>query len=236
MGQCSTLPASRDKNSVRSSTSHSQSSYHSREQREAYDEGSRRHLDGDVAMGQYSQQHSCSNRNNDHFMDDGTSNSYHTANSSKSTKRRSLDPVHELHYEDFFPAPPLPDGALRTRCYRLNLDVPAVLSPTNDALGPFFYKTPDHLLPRAVSLDDDDDMEEEKSATQIAIDTARIFRGIKVDNNGNIVGRNERSSRSRGKGQPSAKTAENSRQSAKIYKANDLVDEMVAGCGDVSVH
>jgi hypothetical protein len=82
----------------------------------------------------------------------------------------------------------------------------------------------------------DDDFEEEKSDTQIAIETARIFRGIKVDLNGNIVGRNERSSRSRGKGQTSTKTAENSRQSAKIYKANDLVDEMVVGGGNVSLY
>ena len=206
-------PTKRDKNSFRPSLS--QSTNHLWEQREAYDDNSRRHVDGDVVMGQYSQ----SNRNYDHSMDDGTSHSYHTANSSA---------------KNYVSEPTLPDGALRTRCYRLNLDAPTALSPTHDALGPFFYDTPSHLLPRAVSLDDD--FEEEKSDTQIAIETARIFRGIKVDLNGNIVGRNERSSRSRGKGQAGTKTAENSRQSAKIYKANDLVDEMVVGGGNVSLY
>lgn len=167
-------------------------------------------------------------RKYDQCMDDVASGSYHTTSSSKSMKRGSKDPTTEVNYEEYFPPPP--EGAVRTRCYRLNLDVPDELSPTHDLLGPFFYQTPLHLMSRSI-VSFDDEEEEEKSATQVAIDTARIFRGITVDNKGNIVGRNERSSRNRGKTQS---TAENSRQSAKIDKANDLVDEIFGSSGMVS--
>lgn len=227
MGQCSPLPANRSKHGMRSSMTSSQSSHYSREQREACNyraDDSRRQMDVD----EHGTRDAHTNRKYEQYMDDGASGSYHTAGSSKSMKRRSKDPISDMNHDEYFPPPP--EGALRTRCYRLNLEVPDGLSPTHDLLGPFVYQTPSHLMPRAtVSFDDDDDFEEEKSATQIAIETASIFRGISVDSRGNIVGRNERSSRNRGKTQS---TAENSRQSAKIDKANDLVDELAGGFGN----
>ncbi len=49
--------------------------------------------------------------------------------------------------------PPPPEGSKRTRCYRLNLDAPIVLSVQDHKLldavgtGPVFYEPPSHLLP-----------------------------------------------------------------------------------------
>jgi hypothetical protein len=220
-----------------------------REERETYDrrgpgtDDARRQTDGDVLMGDahpYSPR-SASRRAKEggqKFEDEASQSShpsqashYHSANSSRSSsrhKRSSSTRPTVATREDFFPPPP--EGSVRTRCYRLNLDVgPAVLSPTHDSLGPFHYTVPMHLQPsngRMISHSMSYE-EEDKTPAQIAVDTARIFRGIKVDNNGTIVGRNDRASRSSRKNQNTAKTAENSRQSAKISKANDLVDEMV---------
>jgi hypothetical protein len=229
-----------------------------REERESYArdgaDSSRRQPDGDVIMGDtYSPRSSSrstrdrevnqmvnvakeSNMQFEQFMDDAdashgtpTSQSYYSARSSRSSSRikrnsstRAGSNVQELAFY------PPPEGATRTICYRLNLDVPVVLSPTHDALGPFHYEMPSHLLPshdRGILMSMSSESVE-KSTKDIAIDTARIFRGIKVDNNGNIVSRNDRANRSR-RSSTSSKTAENSRQSAKINKANDLVDEMV---------
>lgn len=238
MGQCSTLPA--DKNgkgengrNTMSPATHSRRAYNQqREERESYhEEDSRRQADGDVVMGeQYSPSPRTSRRDvrpmvntakeSNPYMEDQTS-----SKSGRGKRGASSTRVTPATREDFFPPPP--EGSIRTRCYRLNLDVPAVLSPTHDSLGPFHYTAPVHLLPEYGDISRSMSTESvEKSGTQIAVDTARIFRGIKVENNGTILGRNDRASRSR-RGQTS-KTAENSRQSAKITKANDLVDEMVA--------
>lgn len=123
-----------------------------------------------------------------------------------------------------------PDGSVRTRCYRLNLDAPVVLSPTHDHLGPFPYDPPAHHLPtRGFSLNHVSHSGEstgsvEKSATQIAINTARIFRGITTDKNGVILSQNARASRSKN-GKDRSKQADKSRQGNKIEKAMDIVDE-----------
>lgn len=169
----------------------------------------------------------------DTFINDGTEASqgsaYHSTNSSRSSRHSGTRAVSVPDAREEY-IPPPPEGSVRTRCYRLNLDVPTVLSPTHDSLGPFHYSVPIHLLPsssRGISLSMSSDSVD-KSGTQIAVETARIFRGIKVDNNGTIVSRNDRASRSRRSSNNTSKTAENSRQSAKIIKANDLVDEMVA--------
>lgn len=80
--------------------------------------------------------------------------------------------------------------------------------------------------------DSDDNMSNassHKSATQVAISTARIFRGISVDKNGTILSQNARASRS--KGGAAVKQGEKSRQAAKIDKAKDLVDDCVANAG-----
>jgi hypothetical protein len=252
MGQCSTLPADKNGKSDNSQSPMSPATHSSRrsykqqrEERDSYHEGDyRRQSDGDVVMGEQPSRTSRSDvrqmvqvakDQNAKFAEpfgeeqDNTSH-YHSTSSSKSSSRgkrgASSSRVTPSTREDFFPPPP--EGAVRTRCYRLNLDVPAVLSPTHDSLGPFHYTAPVHLLSNYGEINESMSTESvEKSNTQIAVDTARIFRGIKVDNNGTIVGRNDRASRSR-RGQNSSKTAENSRQSAKINKANDLVDEMVA--------
>ena len=79
-------------------------------------------------------------------------------------------------------------------------------------------------------MEDDDDDKEEGSANEveIAVKTASIFRGIKVDaRTGEILEQNARASRSQKKngGGGGKKAGEKSRQVAKIDKAQDLVDE-----------
>eukprot|EP00979_Chaetoceros_neogracilis_P017362 scaffold10203_cov272-Chaetoceros_neogracile.AAC.61 len=248
MGQCSTLPTDTNKTEGRapmSPSSHTTSRRGYRQQREESDtygrvsDDTRRQPDGDVVMGDG---HSRSSRNvakessqkSEPFMDDveatHPSQSYHSARSSRSSSKArrgvSSRPT-SVAPQEFFPPPP--EGSIRTRCYRLNLDVPIILSPTHDTLGPFNYSTPNHLISttrEGISMAKSSESVE-KTTTQIAIDTARIFRGIKVDNNGTIISRNDRASKSR-RSNTTAKVAEHSRQSAKINKANDLVDEMVS--------
>lgn len=253
MGQCSTLPADKNKpdngrNATMSPTTSQSSRRVHKQQREERDDSyhggdDRRHTDGDVMMAEQPyNSHRDVNRmagvvpegtqKFDQYMKDDAENAghpgrYHTGNSSRSSSRmsRSAAPVVGRREEYI----PLPEGSVKTRCYRLNLDVPVVLSPTHDSLGPFHYRTPCHLRPETRLISHSVSEESvEKTQTQIAVDTARIFRGIKVDSNGTIVGRNDRASRSR-KGSSGTKTAENSRQSAKINKANDLVDDLAAG-------
>lgn len=137
---------------------------------------------------------------------------------------------------------PLPtDGVIRTRCYRLNLDSPGVLSSSYNHLGPMTYDDPysrfsnhnnlyschstiDTITSLKVSDSDDHSTGSEKSEKKVAISTARIFRGIAVDKNGTIMSQNGRSFRSsRGKVKQ-AKQGEKSRQAETIDKANDLVD------------
>lgn len=124
------------------------------------------------------------------------------------------------------PAPPpaLPDGALRTRYYRLNLDSEAVgLSSSQRQqmfLGPF-AEPPPYLTYSSSS-----DSSEGINATKVAIKTAQIFRGITVGRDGTILSQNARATRSsRGN---KTKRGEKSRQAAKIDKAKDLVEEAMA--------
>ena len=116
--------------------------------------------------------------------------------------------------------PPPPEHAVRTRCYRLNLDSDMNLSniPKQQVcLGPF-QEPPPYLT--YTSSEDDDDV----SATEVAIRTAQIFRGITVSRDGTILTQNARATRSN-RGATKAKRGEKSRQAAKIDKAHDLVEE-----------
>ena len=74
----------------------------------------------------------------------------------------------------------------------------------------------------------------EKSPTQVAISTARIFRGITVDKNDLILSQNTCAMRS-SRGKEKSKQAAGSRQQEKINKAKDLVDETNGGGGKVSL-
>jgi len=163
----------------------------------------------------------------DEFMDEdpqpspqASQTSYHSR--SGRTSRSRVAPV----TEEILPPPPA--GAVRTRCYRLNLDAPVILSPTHDHLGPMPYQPPAHLLTQRYSRQiysiPSADSTDERSETQAAIDTARIFRGITVDKNGTILSQNARATRT-SKGKDKNKQAASSRQQDKINKAKDLVDE-----------
>lgn len=184
------------------------------------------------------------NEKSEQFVDnDGKSYGTPPSSSSKTSSRRRYSRKTEAEpAEEPFPAPP--EGAVRTRCYRLNLDAPVVLSPTHDHLGPMPYEPPAHLRPNnnassrrrqdswhsaadammTLDVNHSGSVDEEKSTTQVAINTARIFRGITIDKNGVILSQNARASRS-SRGKDRSKQGEKSRQAAKIDKAKDLVDE-----------
>jgi hypothetical protein len=119
------------------------------------------------------------------------------------------------------PIPAPPENAVRTRCYKLNLDSEFVgLSSSQKqqlCLGPFSEPPP--YLTYSSSTDSSDGI----NPTTVAIQTAQIFRGITISRDGTILSQNARATRSnRGN---KTKRGEKSRQAAKIDKAKDLVEE-----------
>jgi len=121
---------------------------------------------------------------------------------------------------------PLPDNAVRTRCYRLNLESEIGLSSQKPhiCLGPFTEPPP--YLTYSSSEDSVD-----VSPTKVAIQTAQIFRGITVSRDGTILTQNARATRSN-RGNNKTKRGEKSRQAAKIDKAHDLVEESAMACSE----
>jgi hypothetical protein len=114
--------------------------------------------------------------------------------------------------------PQPPEIAIRTRCYKLNLDS-EILPHPSAFLGPFAEVPPPLTFSSSEeSLD--------RTPTEIAIRTAQIFRGITVAKDGTILSQNARATRSN-KGQKNKK-GEKSRQATKIDKAKDLVEETIA--------
>eukprot|EP00339_Tiarina_fusa_P013571 CAMPEP_0117017376 /NCGR_PEP_ID=MMETSP0472-20121206/13574_1 /TAXON_ID=693140 ORGANISM="Tiarina fusus, Strain LIS" /NCGR_SAMPLE_ID=MMETSP0472 /ASSEMBLY_ACC=CAM_ASM_000603 /LENGTH=427 /DNA_ID=CAMNT_0004721719 /DNA_START=305 /DNA_END=1588 /DNA_ORIENTATION=+ len=126
------------------------------------------------------------------------------------------DPMEEDNPREDIPQPPA--LAIRTRCYKLNLD--ANLNPQpNVCLGPFVDSPP------PLTYTSSEDSCVNSSPTQIAIQTAKIFRGITVAKDGTILSQNARATRSnRG---AKNKRGEKSRQATKIEKAKDLVEESI---------
>jgi len=124
--------------------------------------------------------------------------------------------MEEDNTRDGIPQPP--DIAKRTRCYKLNLDSeinpqsPVYLGPYTDAPPPLTFTS---------SSDSSVDMSE----TQVAIQTAKIFRSITVGKDGTILSQNARASRSNRNAKN--KRGEKSRQASKIEKAKDLVEETI---------
>ena len=111
-----------------------------------------------------------------------------------------------------------PEIATRTRCYKLNLDS-NLFPPPSVFLGPYT----DVLPPLTYSASDDSAAS--ASPLQVAIQTAKIFRGITVGKDGTILSQNARATRSnRG---AKTKRGEKSRQATKIEKAKDLVEETI---------
>jgi hypothetical protein len=87
-------------------------------------------------------------------------------------------------------------------------------------LGPY-----EQLPPPLTYSASDDSSNESIDATEVAIRTAQIFRGITIAKDGTILSQNARATRSnRGN---KTKRGEKSRQAAKIDKANDLVEESI---------
>jgi hypothetical protein len=104
--------------------------------------------------------------------------------------------------EDILPPPEI---ATRTRCYKLNLNV----------FCPF-----DKVAPPLT------DPTENYTPLQVAINTARIFRDIKVGKDGTIKSQKARATR-RSRASTKNKFGEKSRQATKIDKAKDLVEETI---------
>jgi hypothetical protein len=199
MGQCSTLPSEGRQSSRRSE-----------------DTSSQRHKDR--------------SRKNSFLQvqtQTGTSNSppdfapiqHHTMQQGRNPDAMSDDPepMEEDNMREDIPQPPA--IAIRTRCYKLNLDSnmfpppSAFLGPYKDAAPPLTYST-------------SEDSAATYSPLQVAIQTAKIFRGITVGKDGTILAQNARATRSnRG---AKNKRGEKSRQATKIEKAKDLVEETIA--------
>jgi hypothetical protein len=117
-----------------------------------------------------------------------------------------------------------PEHAIRTRCYKLNLDSDLTgfsgSSRQPICFGPF------NEPPPYLTYSSSEDSSVGVNPTTVAIQTAQIFRGITVSRDGTILTQNARATRSnRGKG---PKRGEKSRQAAKIDKAKDLVEETIA--------
>jgi hypothetical protein len=127
------------------------------------------------------------------------------------------EPMEEDNMREDIPQPP--EIAIRTRCYKLNLDSD-MFPPPSVFLGPYTD------VPPPLTYSDSDDSSANTSPVQVAIQTAKIFRGITVGKDGTILSQNARATRSnRG---AKNKRGEKSRQATKIEKAKDLVEETIA--------
>ena len=128
------------------------------------------------------------------------------------------EPMEEDDRREGIPQPP--EIAIRTRCYKLNLDSDMMaVPPMNVYLGPFTDAPP------PLTYSSSDDSSGRMSPTQVAVQTAKIFRGITVAKDGTILSQNARATRSnRG---AKNKKGEKSRQATKIEKAKDLVEETI---------
>jgi len=128
----------------------------------------------------------------------------------------NLEPMDEDNPRDGIPQPP--DVAIKTRCYKLNLDS-GMNPPPSTFLGPFMDLPP----PLTCSVSNDSSVS--ANPTQVAITTAKIFRGISIAKDGTILSQNARAMRSnRG---AKNRRGEKSRQATKIEKAKDLVEESI---------
>ena len=127
------------------------------------------------------------------------------------------DPMDAETGRDGVPQPP--DVAVRTRCYKLNLD--SELYPQSSiCLGPFSDPPP------PLTYSGSTDSSQFTNPTQVAIQTAKIFRGITVSKDGTILSQNARATRSAGRSSKNKK-GEKSRQATKIEQAKDLVEESI---------
>mmetsp|Transcript_54134 Transcript_54134/g.60525 ORF Transcript_54134/g.60525 Transcript_54134/m.60525 type:complete len:439 (+) Transcript_54134:226-1542(+) len=112
-----------------------------------------------------------------------------------------------------------PDIATRTRCYRLHLD--SNLYPHHSVfLGPYSD------VPPPLTYSCSTDSTASSTPLQVAINTAKIFRGITVGKDGTILSQNARATRS-SRGSSKNKRGEKSRQATKIDKAKDLVEQTI---------
>ena len=150
---------------------------------------------------------------------------------------------------------PLPANAIRTRCYKLNLNAEPIGFPSTSSAatpskpifsGPFAETMPTLTFSNDTYDDDDDDDDEDNDGltkegreVAVAIQTAQIFRGITVSPDGTILSQNARATRSSrsnansGASSAKVKLSEKSRQAAKIDKANDMIEQ--DGSGDAKL-
>lgn len=183
----------------------------------------------------YHEQHTPSRHPNPYKNGHGTTNDSSmrdTSQDQKSQFRLSTSNSHSTEAQSL-----VPDGAVRTRCYRLNLDTQGLVSPTNCYNGPFEYNPACNLDTKALGMKHKYSDENggdimtilsadttDESEKQVAIKTAQIFRDLAITDDGNIISMNPRANR--GSSKSKVKPGEKSRQAAKIDKAKDLIDEV----------
>jgi len=173
-----------------------------------------------------------SHRGKDHRSKRSSTLQVQTQNGSRSgasavfspTNQKARSPIEEMVdcpepmvMRDDIPLPP--DIATRTRCYRLNLD--SNMYPHHSVfLGPYSD------VPPPLTYSCSTDSAASNTPLQVAINTAKIFRGITVGKDGTILSQNARATRS-SRGSSKNKRGEKSRQATKIDKAKDLVEETI---------
>ena len=141
----------------------------------------------------------------------------HAQQQNRSPNNGMMDGIEPMDMREDIPPPP--DIATRTRCYKLNLD--SNLHPHHSVfLGPFSD------VPPPLTYSFSEDSAENYTPLQVAINTAKIFRGITVGKDGTILSQNARATRS-SRGSTKNKVGEKSRQATKIDKAKDLVEETI---------
>ena len=199
MGQCSTLP---------SEGRHAS--------RRGEDSSSHRHKDRSKRNSflQVQTQNGSSNAPNDYSSGQ---NQIFQGRNPGTTSDSGPEPMEEDNMREDFPQPP--SISVRTRCYKLNLDS-NIFPASSMFLGPFKDVAP------PLTYSSSDDSTSTYNPVQVAIQTAKIFRGITVGKDGTILSQNARATRSnRG---AKNKRGEKSRQATKIEKAKDLVEETIA--------
>lgn len=145
------------------------------------------------------------------------SSEYSPIQQQRGTNDGVMDSTEPMDTREDIPLPPA--IATKTRCYKLNLD--SDLYPHHSVfLGPFLD------VPPQLTYSLSSDSAESYTPLQVAINTAKIFRGITVGNDGTILSQNARATRSN-RGSNKNKVGEKSRQATKIDKAKDLVEETI---------
>lgn len=217
MGQCSTLPS--EGRTVSSSRRGEESSSHRHKDRSRKNSFLQVHTQNGATTTNPANSHAgeFSPMHNNHHHHHHPQGHPQQQGRNPDTMSDGPEPMEEdTPMREDIPLPP--EIAIRTRCYKLNLDS-NMFPPPSVFLGPYMDAVP------PLTYTASDDSSANTTPLQVAIRTAKIFRGITVGKDGTILSQNARATRSN-RGSKN-KRGEKSRQATKIEKAKDLVEETI---------